>query len=155
MKIAGIDASTNKTGMSLFDGNALVACELIDKSKIKNRDERIESMMEAIGKQLDEWGPDVVYQEDTWLGRNAETDQMLSSLIGAVRFWCVRNGKEFHKIKPVSWRSTIGLAAKAPREQAKRDSIEYALDVYDLDVGDDEADAICVGAAGVLLEGQP
>lgn len=152
-KLVGIDASTNRTGMSLFDGTSLMSCRLIDKSKIKNKDERIEAMMLSIADVLDEWNPDVVYQEDTWLGRNAETDQMLSSILGAVRFWCVKNGKAFHKIKPVSWRSVIGLAAKAVREQAKKESVEYAANTYGYDVGDDEADAICVGVAGVKLEG--
>ena len=138
--------------MSLFFDGALSRYVLIDNSKMTDKDARIDRMMLDICNELEEWKPDIVYQEDTWLGRNAETDQMLCSLVGAVRYWCASRGCEYHKIKPVTWRATVGLDPKAKREDAKRESVEFVLEKYTAAVGDDVADAICVGLAGVMYK---
>jgi hypothetical protein len=48
MVIAGIDASTNKTGISIFTDGKYFEHTLIDLHKIKDSTERIPKMMMAI-----------------------------------------------------------------------------------------------------------
>ena len=40
------------------------------------------------------------------------------------------------------------------RNQLKEQSVKYVLDNYGLNVGDDEADAICIGDAAMKMYGE-
>lgn len=155
MIICGIDSSTQKTGMSKFDSDTgkLLTYTLIDLHKMKEKDKRIDQMISTICAQLNLWKPDSIYIEDTWDRNNIETLKMLTYIVGAVRYWCIENNKVFNKFIPAQWRKLIGLQKNGiKRANYKQISIDYVKEKYGIDVGDDEADSILIGEAGVISQ---
>lgn len=155
MIICGIDSSTQKTGMSKFDSASgkLLTYTLIDLHKMKEKDKRIDQMILNICVQLNLWKPDVIYIEDTWDRNNIETLKMLTYIVGAVRYWCIENNKDFNKFIPAQWRKLVGLQKNGiKRSDYKQISIDYVKKKYGIDVNDDEADSILIGEAGIVSQ---
>ena len=152
MRIIGIDASTKCTGMSLFENGKLVEHVVIDLSKEKDSEARMSLMMKRIGDILKRWDGHVLFVEDSWSAANVEVTKKLSNILGAIMYVCVETGCGFNKFRPSEWRKIIGLPlGKKKRAELKAEAIQYVKDTYKLDVGDDEAEAICIGEAASII----
>lgn len=152
MRILGLDISTKCTGYCLIIDNKITIHGYIDMGKITDTSERMRKMAGKLIEIILAADPDVFYVEDTWMSNNPDTMSKLDMLIGVAYGQAVIRSKGFHKIKPTSWRSTLGLPARAKREEAKQNSINYIKEKYNLDVQEDEAEAICIATAGLILE---
>jgi len=152
MKLIGLDISTRITGYSIYVDKELTESGTIDLHKMKNTEERQVYMANNILSLLEKYKPDVVYVEDTFVKGNVETSMKLMMMIGSVFGWCSFNDVVFHKIKPSAWRSTIGISiGNKSRNELKDADIEYVLNKYGVECTDDEADAIGIGEAGVMI----
>lgn len=152
MKLMGLDISTRITGYSIYIDGELTDHGIIDLHKMKNTEERQFHMANNILSLLEKNKPDVVYVEDTFVKGNVETSMKLMKMIGSVFGWCSFNDVVFHKIKPSAWRSTIGISiGNKSRNELKDADIEYVLNKYGVKCTDDEADAIGIGEAGVMI----
>lgn len=152
MKIIGIDASTKCTGMALFEDGKLKEHLTIDLSHVKDSDVRIPMMMVEIADVLKEWDGHVLFVEDSWSAANIEVTKKLSNVLGAIMYVCARTGCGFNKFRPSEWRKIIELPlGKKKRAELKAEAIQYVHDNYKLDVGDDEAEAICIGEAASIV----
>lgn len=150
MKMVSIDSSTRKTGVASWEDGELADYQLLDVSDITDTAKRMDSMSIAIITVLDLYNPDIVWIEETWSAANVETTKKLTMILGIVYAWCLIHKKEFHSVLPSQWRSWVGLPqGKKKRKELKEMDIEYVSKTYKLDVPEDVADAICVGA-GVL-----
>lgn len=151
IRLATIDGSTQKTGIAYFCNGKYVEHELLDFSKDKNMENRFESMSKEIWKKLDEYKPNIIYIEETYMANNPQTSKILTRLQGVVYAWCrcAGNDCEFNTIRPTSWRKQLGFVQNknVKREQLKKQSIQYVLEHYGLEVTDDESDAICIADA--------
>lgn len=153
MIISGIDASTTCTGISYFKGNKLITYEKIDLKKQKNAELRMKDMYLQITSSLSKHKPDIVYYEDNYQKINPKTTKQLSLLMGAIWGYCILNDIAIEPILPSEWRTAIDInKPKADRKEYKRRAIDYVKENFGLDVGDDEADAICIGVVANLLE---
>ena len=157
MKIAGIDASTTCSGISINEDGKLIFHDIIDMKKNKNTDQRIMNMMDAIGKFILNNSVDAVYIEDSWNKQNIETTKMLSNILGAVMYICKENNIPFTKLIPSTWRSAVGIplyknGRKLKREELKQEAINKVNKTYKIDCGDDEAESICIAEAGWLMQ---
>lgn len=148
-KFCGIDSSTNHTAISLFVDGKYKDCVLISKDKIKDTDVRMSQMILAILDVLDEWSPDIIWQEHPQgHGSNVDMVGKLCEILGAVRAWAVRHGADYHEIAPSQWRHYAGLKQGGKkRAELKQDSIDYIKKELGIDRGDDVADAISLGYA--------
>lgn len=154
MKLIGLDISTRITGYSIYVDGKLTDHGTIDLHKIKNTEERQFNMANNIMSLLEKHKPNVVYVEDTFVKGNVETSMKLMMMIGSVFGWCSFNDVVFHKIKPSAWRSTVGISiGNKSRNELKDADIEYVLNKYGVECTDDEADAIGIGEAGVIIYG--
>ena len=72
---------------------------------------------------------------------------------GVVYAWCINNACEFNTIRPTSWRKQLNFqqGKNVKREQLKKQSLQYVLDNYGLEVTDDESDAICIADAVIKM----
>ena len=149
MFMVSIDSSTKKTGMALFIGGRMSTYTLIDLSKIKDVNERIDKMCLDIIKQLSKWSPSVVYiEEPKGEGRNVELVRKLSEILGAVRAWCLTHGSDYVEVKPSVWRKYVGIEqGNKKRDELKQASIDYVYRKHGVVVNDDVADSICIGSA--------
>lgn len=153
MIIVGIDGSTNKTGVAIFENGQYIKHTLIDLHKVKDINERIPMMISEICKYINDIGPDKILMEETVLGSNTDTLKKLAYLAGGVMFYAYEHGIEFELVLPSQWRKKIGLSQsnKIKREVLKQESILAVKQEYGLDVTDDEADAILVCRSGFDL----
>lgn len=152
-RIAGIDASTMSTGVSIFEDGEYITHTLIDLHKEKDIMKRIPMMITKICRYLKEQKPDKVLMEETMLSSNTDTLKKLAYLAGGVMFYCYAHNIEFELALPTVWRKTVGLqqSNKVKREILKLESIQAVKQEYGLNVMDDEADAILIGRSGFDL----
>ena len=153
MIIAGIDASTNCTGIAIFCDGTYITHTLIDLHKIKDPDVRIPKMMQEICKYLDGYQVDKIIMEKSMLKTNIDTVQKLSNLAGAVMFYAVSRGIEFKHLYPSEWRKVVGLrqSSKIKREVLKAEAIAAVKQEYNMELTDDESEAILLARSGFNL----
>jgi Holliday junction resolvasome RuvABC endonuclease subunit len=152
MKIVGIDASTNKTGIAVFAEGKYIVHTLIDCHKITDSDIRIPKMMHDIGVFLDKHDIDKIIMEKSIFKNNIDTVQKLSNIAGAVMFYATDRDIEFEFSLPSQWRSRVGLQqGKTKRGDLKAEAILAVEQEYGLKVSDDEAEAILLARSGFKL----
>lgn len=153
MKIVGVDASTNKTGIAIFQDGRYIEHTLIDLHKIKNANERIPKMMLAICDYLDIHKVDKIVMEESVMTTNISTVKMLSSIAGAVMYYAASHGIEFELTLPTHWRKKIGLSQsnKIKREVLKAEAIAAVKQEYGMNLTDDESESILIARSGFDL----
>lgn len=153
MRIAGIDGSTNNTGVAIMMDGQLEFYTLIDLHKEKDAMKRIRQMLLKISEILDRYDLDAVYMEKSVLKNNVDTVQKLANLAGGIMFYCASNGIEFHHPLPPEWRARIGIrqSSKIKREELKEEAIYAVKKEYGIDVNDDIAEAILIARSGFDL----
>lgn len=153
MLIAGIDGSTNCTGVSIMRDGQLEFYEFIDLHKEKDTMKRIRGMLLKISEILDRYELDAVYMEKSVLKNNVDTVQKLANLAGGIMFYCAKNGIEFNHPLPSEWRARIGIkqSSKIKREILKEEAILVVKREYGIDVNDDIAESILISRSGFNL----
>lgn len=148
MTVAGIDASTTASGVSIMRDGELVFYTLI---KIKEKDtmKRIGFMLKEICGILDKYDIDVICMEKAFSKQNIDTTIKLVTLAGGIFFYCVLNDIEFDNPLPSSWRAKIGIKQgegkhKVKRETLKEMAIEIVKQEYGINVGDDIAESLLI-----------
>lgn len=153
MLICGIDASSNKTGISVFCDGEYIEHTLIDLHKIKDPDKRIPKMMVEICKYIKKHGADKIIMEKSMMKNNIDTVQKLSQIAGAVMLYAATKNIEFQFVYPSEWRKKIGLSqsSQITREILKEEAIQAVKKAYDMDLTDDECEAILIARSGFDL----
>ena len=144
MLVAGIDASTTSTGISIMNDGALEYYTLIDlTNEKKDSIKRVKHMMIEICKVLDNYKPDIVYMEKAFNKSNIDTTIKLANLSGAVMFYCEKNNIEFFNPEPSAWRAKIGIQTGrgVKREVLKAEAIKVVQNEYGIKVHDDVAES--------------
>lgn len=153
MRIAGIDASSNKTGIAIFQDEQYSTHTLIDLHKIKDSSERIPKMMLSICDYLEVYQIDKIVMEESMMTNNISTVKMLSSIAGAVMYYAASHNIEFQLDLPSAWRKRVGLTQgrSVKRDVLKAEAIEAVKQEYGLNVSDDEAESILIARSGFDL----
>lgn len=153
MKIAGIDASTNKTGIAIFQDARYVEHTLIDLHKMKNPNERMSKMMLSICDYLSKNKVDKIIMEESMMTNNISTVKMLSSIAGAVMYYAALNNIEFQLDLPSVWRKRVGLTQgrNVKRDVLKAEAIEAVKQEYGMALTDDECESILIARSGFDL----
>lgn len=156
-KILGLDASTTCTGYAIVNTKGeLLQHGVIDFKGEKDIDVRIDGMIEHLINIFNHEDIDICYIEDSWKAGsvlNIQTTKKLTNIIGAARCLSVWHGCLFNSVYPSSWRSAIGIdgGKGTKREEFKERAINWVKKKYNLDVSDDEAEAICIAYAGNIM----
>lgn len=153
MKIAGVDASSNKTGIAIFENGQYIEHTLIDLHKIKDPYQRIPKMMVEICKYIKKHMPDKIIMEKSMMKNNIDTVQKLSNIAGAVMLYAATKRIEFQHVYPSEWRKKIGLqqSTQIKREVLKEEAVQAVKQEYGMDVTDDEAESILIARSGFDL----
>lgn len=153
MVIAGIDASSNKTGVAIFRDGQYVEHTLIDLHKIRESSERIPKMMSAICDYLAAHKVDKIIMEESLMTNNILTVKMLSNIAGAVMYYAASHKIEFQFDLPSAWRKRIGLTQgrSVKRDVLKAEAIQAVAQEYGMDLTDDECESILIARSGFDL----
>lgn len=154
-KILSLDTSTKKTGYAVYNEGRLVHYSSIDKSAIKDGDERLRAMIKDLATLIEREAPDTVVVEETVVTRNPQTQRMLSMILGAVLGVCVSYNFNYCALRPTQWRKAVrGDDEKLPRkrDELKKWSINKVDELFGIqDIGDDVSDAILIGQAFINM----
>lgn len=144
--VAGVDASTTKTGMAIITDGELIYYTLIDLHKEKDALKRIPIMLLKICEVLDKYDIDAVYMEKAFKMSNTDTTIKLANLSGGVMLYCAQNNIEFKNLLPTEWRAKVGLeqSKKVKRDVLKAEAIQAVKQEYGINVGDDVAESILI-----------
>jgi len=147
-----------KCGFSIYEGNKLI------KHGVKNFENPNDSyavkihnikqwMIETIKKEKIA----IVVLEDTFLktgfgGKPVGIDKYasLNKLLGVLENYCIEQNLLYWIVKPTEWRKVCGIKTKDGRKSLKREEIKantiaYIKESLNINVLEDEADAICIG----------
>ena len=144
MQVAGIDASTTRTGVSIMKDGELVYYTLIDLSDDrKDPIKRIQKMLVSICDVLDKYDLDAVYMEKAFKLSNTNVTIMLANLSGGIMLYCAKKGIAFNNPTPTMWRAKVGVeqSKKIKRDVLKAEAIAAVKKEYGIDVGDDVAES--------------
>lgn len=153
MKIVGIDAATQKSGIAFFKDCKYIEHSLIDLHTEKETMMRIPHMINEICIKLDAYKPDRILMEETMLSSNIDTLKKLAYLAGGVMTYAYKNNIDFQLILPTEWRKRVGLqqSKKIKREVLKDEAIKAVLQEYKINVTNDEAESILIARSGFDL----
>ena len=156
MLVAGIDASTTATGVSIMCDGELLYYELIAISSKQEKDayKRVNTMLMKICEILNKYDIEKVYMEKAICkGGNVDITIKLAYLSGGMSLYCIQNDIEFNNPLPSTWRSMVGIpnGRGIVRDEQKAAAIKAVKDEYGIDVGDDVAESICLARSAFNL----
>ena len=156
MLVAGIDASTTATGVSIMRDGELVCYKLItiDSKKVKDAYKRIKEMFVKIIKILDQYDVDKIYMEKAICkGGNVDVTIKLAYLSGGISLYCVQRDIEFYNPLPSEWRKLVGIpnGRGVKRDAQKEMAIKVVKDEYGINVNDDIAESILIARSAFDL----
>lgn len=161
--LLSLDTSSTKTGWAIFGNGIYEESGVLDWSHVKETEDRLLIMYIDIIQLINKYEPDILVIEKDIVGsgkrQNMSTINTLVKLIGGIWAYCVQLNMDtpmnfpagefnifYVEYTPSEWRSLVGITARK-REDCKAASIKRIKDIYNIDVDDNEADAINIGEA--------
>lgn len=148
-RIVALDNATNNMGVAVFDDGKLVYYKLYSFEGTQvQRLSKIRDFIENIA--LRQWRANFLQFEDIQFQHNYSTYEALIKLVGICEVAAEREGVPCEKTRSNIWRSSFGINGGG-RANEKRKAIELVKTMYNIDVGDDVAEAILIGKYRVNL----
>ena len=147
--VLGLDLSTKNSGWSIFTNGDLTAYGAINAGSA-NLYKRIDKMVADIGAVLDLYKPTRVVIEEVLPEDVRGNQNVFKALIYLQAF--IMHLMDDYKLKPElvvasHWRKNCGIKTGAgiQRTSLKPKDIAFVKRMFNIDVNDDIADAICIG----------
>ena len=151
MILLSLDLSSKSSGWAIFKDSMLIDSGCVTSSSTDLM-KRINVMKDGIKTIVEKYNPDKVVAEEVRPEngmQNVKTHRALMWVQGAIALMLYDYNKkiELELIYPSSWRAAIGIKTGRgiKRTSLKEKDIQFVKENYNLDVNDDEADAICIG----------
>ena len=154
MRLIAFDQASITTGYSIFEDGKYVESGIIIKSNKIPIIERIPQMAASICAKIKESRADAVFIEGVQTQSNQKTVVDLARLQGGIMMWCSIKNIPLKILTPAEWRKILGykMGPKVPRAELKQQSLDYVKEHFKLvDISEDRAEAICIGAAASTL----
>lgn len=152
-RIITLDAATHNTGWAIFDDNNLIKYGVFSINR-STEVERIEALKQWLINMVAIWRPDHVIIEDIQLQRekgneyetpdNVNTYKVLAHLQGVLQNTLFELQIPFETVYVTVWRKACEIKGRFRADQ-KRNAQLQVKKWYNIDVNNDEADAICIG----------
>ncbi len=151
MILLSLDLSSKSSGWAIFKDSLLIDSGCVTSSSTDLM-KRINVMKDGIKTIVEKYNPDKVVAEEVRPEngmQNVKTHRALMWVQAAIALMLYDYNKkiELELIYPSSWRAAIGIKTGRgiKRTSLKEKDIQFVKENYNLDVNDDEADAICIG----------
>ena len=147
-RILAFDQASITSGWSVFDDEELVKFGHWE-SEGSHSTERIMKTKHWVANMIQVWKPDLVVFEDIQLqvfngGEQVVTFKKLAHLQGVLKNYCYENGKIYKIVPPATWRAFNEVKGKT-RIDKKKSAQLIVKNLYDVNVTQDEADAVLIG----------
>lgn len=151
MILLALDLSSKSSGWAVFQDGLLIDSGCVASSSLDLL-KRINIMKDGIKEVVEKYKPTKVVAEEVRPEngvQNIKTHRALMWTQAAIALMLYDYNKklEMDLIYPSSWRAAIGIKTGRgiKRTTLKEKDIQFVKENYNLDVNDDEADAICIG----------
>lgn len=153
-----LDQSLRTTGWAIFEDKELKQYGHFTIPSHHPIEQRLNEFMRELNDLYREYEFDELFFEDIQNQNNNETYKKLAYVQATIVIWCYNNNIKFHILSPSHWRSVLkeryGISFGRKREEQKQKAIELVQQFFSRMVTSDEADAICLGYAGVCEQGR-
>lgn len=146
MRILALDQSVSKTGFAYFENKKLKDYGLIRNNAKYDRLGFMASKIKQLAKYLPEI--DLLVIEDVQTQSNVATMKLLAELKGMLEYMAKFDFSiAVAVLEPSKWRKSLGFKqGRVKREDLKAQALDYVQSAYKVDVAEDIAEAICIGA---------
>lgn len=158
MTILAFDQATRTSGYSVYRDQDLIAHGTFTFTD-SNLGMRLWKIRQKVEELYNKYLPDKIVYEDIQLQQdainNVATFKSLAEVFGIIYEYSTELGVDNEAILSGTWRKGLGITGKK-REQYKPNTQKWVLDNCGIRVGEDEADAIAIGAyaAGIRSKKQ-
>lgn len=164
-RILALDQATKITGWALYEDERIIKYGLA-KFEQGETDHRISQMEHWLTSMITIWRPDKVIMEDIQLQPSLKgtrtydnddgnsvvsvlTFKSLAQLQGVFANCLYNNNIEYEFVAPSVWRELNHISGKYRAEKKKSAQLKVK-EWFDIDVSNDEADAICIGRYAII-----
>lgn len=148
MKLIAFDQSTTATGWALTDQKT---GELLEYGVIKPKpsdptNDRIRYTIKRCMYLCDHHQVTFVFIEGIQIQHNPRVYEILAKLQGTLEICLEERNYFVNVVKASEWRKKVGIKSKK-RAELKAEAIQMVKELYDLDVSEDEAEAVLFARA--------
>ena len=148
LKLIAFDQSTTATGWCVME---MKTARIIESGVVipKKNDETIDRITYTIKRCLNLVRTNevaFVFIEGVQNQRNPKVFEVLAKLAGALEVMLHESGYLVNVVKASEWRKRVGIKGRK-RADVKKEAIDMVKELYDLDVSEDEAEAILFARA--------
>lgn len=151
-RIMSLDQSSRVTGWAIYDNKNLIAFGHFSIPANKIMQQRLKSFVTHLNDLVEKYHPEKIYYEGIQYQSNIETYKKLAYIQAMIIYFS--NSIPIMELAPSHWRSIIkdkhGIKFGRSRAEQKQKAQDFVKEFFDKEVTEDEADAICLGLAGIL-----
>ena len=143
LKLIAFDQSTRATGFCIME---MGTARIIESGVVipNKNDETIDRIIYTIKRCLHLVRTNeiaFVFIEGVQIQRNPKVYEILAKLAGALEVMLYESGYLVNVVKASEWRKRVGIKGRK-RADVKKEAIEMVKEIYELDVSEDECEAI-------------
>lgn len=147
-----LDQASRTTGWAVYDNKTLIASGHFSIPANKIIHDRLKSFVIHLTNLIEKYHPEKIYYEGIQYQSNIETYKKLAYIQAMIIYFS--DSIPITELGPSHWRSIIkdkhGINFGRSRAEQKQKAQTFVKDFFNKTVTEDEADAICLGYAGVI-----
>lgn len=149
-----LDQASRTTGWAIYDNKKLIESGHFSIPANKTMQQRLISFVDHFDDLISKYNVEKIYYEGIQYQSNIETYKKLAYIQAMIIYNTACDNIPILELSPSHWRSIIkdrhGIKFGRTRVEQKKKAQEFVKDYFNKEVTEDEADAICLGYAGVL-----
>lgn len=157
-----LDNALAITGWAIYDDNILFDYGTFKTNATDPIDKRLCKIVDFLDTMYNDFHFNMLFFEDCQQqsNRNVQTYHKLSMVKAIILYWCGATNVSYVCSSPSHWRSILkkddaALQWGRNRVSQKAAAKQWVKNKFKEDVSEDEADAICLGYAGILENSKP
>ena len=143
LRLLCLDASTECTGISIYEGSKLIYADKISTDTTSGKFRKIRIMCDRIEQVIDEYKINHILLEDIYMGKSVSSFLALANLQGALADLFKRKNVNFTLIYASEWKGYFSILTK--REIGKIKSIQLCQEITGRIFQEDIAESILIG----------
>ena len=153
MKYLALDQALKLTGYAYYENKELKSWGTLETNATYNLEVRLGTLWKHLNILHEKFEFEHIFFEDVQKQVNQDTYKRLCYVQAAIMLWCYYNDMKYTILSPSHWRKVIkdkhGISFGRKREEQKAAARQFVQDYFSLSLGEDEADAVCLGLAGI------
>lgn len=153
-RILALDQASRTTGWAIYDNKTLITSGHFSIPANKTMQQRLMSFVDHLDDLIAKYNVEKIYYEGIQYQNNIETYKKLAYIQAMIIYNTTIHNLPILELTPSHWRSLIkdkhGVKFGRTRAEQKQKAQEFVKNYFNINATEDEADAICLGYAGIL-----